>query len=51
MALSGGRAELTLKVNQALKKPLTVQYGGDGNFGASTSAPVVLTRKSLKTLA
>jgi hypothetical protein len=50
-ALSGGRAELTLKVNQALKKPFTVQYGGDGNFSASTSAPVVLTRKSLKTLA
>jgi autotransporter-associated beta strand protein len=50
VALSGGRAELTLKVNQALKQPLTVQYGGDGNFSASTSAPVVLTRKSLKTL-
>ena len=43
VALSGGRAELTLKVNQALKKPLTVQYGGDANFSASTSAPVVLT--------
>jgi hypothetical protein len=51
VALSGGRAVLTLKANQALRKSFTVQYGGDGNFRASTSSPVVPTRKSLKTSA
>jgi hypothetical protein len=49
--LSGGRAELTLKAKQAVRKSFTVRYVGDGNFGASTSSTVVLTKKSLKTLA
>jgi autotransporter-associated beta strand protein len=48
VALHGGRAELTLRANRALKRPFTVQYGGDGSFGASTSAAVVPTAKSLK---
>src|SRR5262249_19181564 len=48
VALSGGRAELTLKANQALKKSFTIRYGGDGNFNASASSAVVPVTKSLK---
>jgi autotransporter-associated beta strand protein len=44
--LSGGRAELTLKAKQALRKSFTVRYDGDGNFSASTSSTVVPTKKS-----
>ena len=33
-----GRAALTLKLNQALRKPFTVEYSGDANFDASTSS-------------
>jgi len=51
VGLSGGKAELTLKAKKALRKPFTVRYDGEGNFNASTSSTVVLTRKSLKTLA
>ena len=51
VALSGGRAELTLKANQALKQSFTIRYGGDANFNASASSAVVPTPKSLKTSA
>ncbi len=47
VALSNGRAALTLKRNQALKKSFTVEYSGDAHFDASMSSPVVPTRKSL----
>lgn len=45
--LSNGTAVVNLKLNQALKKSFTVQYGGDANFRAGTSAPLVVTRASL----
>ncbi len=47
VALSGGRAELTLRTNQALHKKFTVQFGGDADFNASSSSSVVPTPRSL----
>ena len=46
-ALSGGEATLTLKLNQVLKKPLTIVYSGDPDFLASTINPIKLTRSQI----
>jgi hypothetical protein len=46
-----GQQLAIIRSNQALRKPFTVEYSGDGDFDASTSSPVVPTRKSLKTSA
>jgi hypothetical protein len=46
-ALQHGTAVLNLKLNQALKKSFTVQYGGDANFRGSTAARFVVTKSSL----
>jgi hypothetical protein len=51
MALSGGSATLTVKPGKVLKKPITIVYGGDGDFTPSTATPPALTRKALKRLA
>jgi hypothetical protein len=47
VALSGGRADLTLSKNQALHKNFTVRFGGDADFTASSSSSVVPTPRSL----
>jgi hypothetical protein len=36
VTLSGGQATLTAKAASVLKKPLTIEYAGDGNFTTST---------------
>ncbi|MFI5459716.1 MAG: Ig-like domain repeat protein, partial [Isosphaerales bacterium] len=51
VALSAGEATLTLKANQMLGKAITIVYGGDTNFRASTASPPKLTQKGLKSLA
>jgi hypothetical protein len=48
VALVDGTATLRLKSTQSLSKSFIVQYGGDADFTASTSAKVVPTKKSLK---
>jgi hypothetical protein len=42
--LSGGKATLTVKLNQVLKKPLTIVYSGDPDFLASTMSLPKLTK-------
>jgi hypothetical protein len=45
--LSGGKATLTLKLNQVLKKPLTIVYSGDPIFQASIESVPKLTRSEI----
>ena len=49
--LSGGQATLTVKPGSVLNKSITVIYGGDAGFRASSLAPLRLTTASLATLA
>jgi hypothetical protein len=51
LALRGGAATLTLKINSVLSKAVTVVYSGDRNFQSSHAATPVLTRVSLRSLA
>jgi hypothetical protein len=50
-ALHGAEATLTVKPKAVLKKPITIIYGGDSNYQASTLTPPKLTRAGLKSLA
>jgi hypothetical protein len=50
MALGGGEATLAVKSASVLKKPITISYGGDANFQAST-VTLTLTPASLTTMA
>jgi hypothetical protein len=50
-ALDGGEATLTVKPNAVLNKPITVIYGGDPDYRASTLIPPKLTQTGLKGLA
>jgi hypothetical protein len=50
-ALSGGTATLVVKPNAVLKKPLTIVYGGDAGFLASTANEPALSPSALKSLA
>ena len=45
--LSGGKATLTFKPNQVLKKPLTIVYSGDPDFLASMMSPPKLTKSAI----
>jgi hypothetical protein len=47
VVLSGGAGTLTVKPNQAMKKPLTIAYSGDPDFLASMTNTPRLTRKAL----
>ena len=48
MALGGGAASVTLKLNSVLNKKLTVVYSGDSDFLPSQAVTPVLTRATLK---
>jgi hypothetical protein len=50
-ALHGAEATLTVKPKAVLNKPITIIYGGDPNFRASTLTPPKLTQAGLKSLA
>jgi hypothetical protein len=50
-ALSGAEATLTVKPKAVLNKPITIIYGGDPDYRASTLTSPKLTRKALKSLA
>ena len=50
-ALHGAEATLTVKPRSVLNKPITIIYGGDPNYRASTLAPPKLTQTGLKSLA
>jgi hypothetical protein len=50
MALGGGEATLAVKSASVLKKPITIVYGGDADFQAST-VNLTLTPASLTTMA
>jgi hypothetical protein len=47
-ALSNGTSVLSLKLGQALNRLFSVQFGGSADFQGSSSAPVKVTRPSLK---
>jgi hypothetical protein len=49
--LANGRASLSLKAQQVLKKAITVIYSGDADYQPATVTLPVLTQQSLKTLA
>jgi predicted outer membrane repeat protein len=51
LALGGGTATLTLKLNNVLNRAVTVVYSGDGNFQPSQAATPALTQASLATQA
>jgi hypothetical protein len=51
IALNGGRATLNRSLIQVLNKSFTVKYSGSGDFTGSTSAPVKVTRASVKAAA
>jgi hypothetical protein len=51
VALSGGRAALNMKQNQVVNKSFSVQYSGSGDFTGSSSAPIKVTKGSLKSSA
>jgi hypothetical protein len=46
-ALSGAEATLTVKPKAVLNKPITIIYGGDPDYRASTLTPPKLTRAAL----
>jgi hypothetical protein len=50
-ALHGAEATLTVDPKAVLNKPITIVYGGDPDYRASTLAPPKLTRRGLKSLA
>jgi hypothetical protein len=50
-ALNGGKATLTVKPNAVLNKPITIIYGGDPDYRASTMTPPKLTQTGLKSVA
>ncbi len=51
VSLSGGAAMLAVKPNGVLKKSITILYGGDADFQASTLAAPTLTPGSLTAMA
>jgi hypothetical protein len=50
-ALHGSEATLTVKPKAVLNKPITIIYGGDPNYRASTLTPPKLTQAGLNSLA
>src|SRR5262249_30532291 len=47
-SLANGAASVKLPLDQALNKSFLIKYGGEPNFGASSSASLVITRRLLR---
>jgi hypothetical protein len=48
VSLEGGQAALLVKASSVLNKSITIVYGGNADFSASTATSPSLTKKGLQ---